>query len=189
MPRAGVTTDRVVEEAESLADEVGLAEVTLAQIAGRLDVKVPSLYKHVAGLDALHALVEVRAKSDLGDALGRAAVGVAGDDAVDALADAYRDWAKRHPGRYSATLKAPNPSDEAAVAASDSAVQIVFDALAGYGLTGDDAIDATRAFRAVLHGFVSLEAAGGFGLPQDVDRSFHKLVDAFKASLRNWSTL
>ena len=72
------------------------------------------------------------------------------------------------------------------MAASAGAVQIVFDALAGYGLTGDDAIDATRAFRAALHGFVSLEAAGGFGLPQDVDRSFHKLVDALKRSLRDW---
>lgn len=187
MPRAGVTTDRVVEEAELLADEVGLADVTLAQIAGRLDVKVPSLYKHVTGLSAVHALVEARAKSELGEAMGRAAVGVAGDDAVDALADAYRGWAKRHPGRYSATLKAPNPDDQAAVAASARAVQVVFDALAGYGLTGDDAIDATRAFRAALHGFVSLESVGGFGLPQDVDRSFHRLVDALKRSLREWT--
>ena len=75
------------------------------------------------------------------------------------------------------------------MAASTAAVQIVFDALAGYGLTGDDAIDATRAFRAALHGFVSLEAAGGFGLPQDVDRSFAQLVNALKAGLKNWSTL
>jgi AcrR family transcriptional regulator len=189
VPRAGVTTARVVEEAEILADEVGLADVTLAQIAARLDVKVPSLYKHVAGLDAVHALVEARAKADLADALGRAAVGVAGDDAVDALADAYRDWARRHPGRYSATLKAPDPDDEPAQTASARAVQVVFDALAGYGLTGDDAIDATRAFRAALHGFISLEAAGGFGLPQNVDRSFHKLVDALKRSLRDWDRL
>ena len=189
MPRAGVTTDRVIQEAELLADEVGLADVTLARIAGRLDVKVPSLYKHVAGLDALHAFVEARAKSDLGDALGRAAVGVAGDDAVDALADAYRDWAKRHPGRYGAILRAPDPDDEAAMAAGAAAVQIVFDALAGYGLTGDDAIDATRAFRAALHGFVSLEAAGGFGLPQDIDRSYAQLVNALKAGLRRWETL
>jgi AcrR family transcriptional regulator len=188
MPRAGVTTARVVSEAETLADEVGLAEVSLAQIAGRLDVRVPSLYKHIAGLDALHSLVEARAKTELGDAIARAAVGVSGDDAVDALAKAYRAWAKKHPGRYSATLKAPDPGDEASVVASDRAVRIVFDALAGYGLAGDDTIDATRAMRAALHGFVALEAAGGFGLPQDVDRSFQKLVDALKRSLADWGS-
>lgn len=186
MPRGGITTARVVAEAETLADEVGLAAVSLAQIAARLDVRVPSLYKHIAGLDALYTLVETRAKSDLGDALARAAVGVAGDDAVDAIADAYRAWAKRHPGRYTATLRAPDPDDDTAQAASAAAVQVVFDALAGYGLTGDDAIDATRAFRAALHGFVALEAAGGFGLPRDVDRSYRKLVDALKLSLHEW---
>ena len=189
MPRAGVTTERVIEEAELLADEGTLADVTLARIAGRLNVKVPSLYKHVAGLDAVRASVETRATADLGQTLGRAAVGVSGDDAVDALARAYRDWAKRHPGRYSAILRAPDPGDEAAMTASTAAVQIVFDALAGYGLTGDDTIDATRAFRSALHGFVSLEAAGGFGLPQDVDRSFAQLVNALKAGLKRWDTL
>jgi len=48
--------------------------------------------------------------------------------------------------------------------------------LEGYGIEGDDAIDVTRSLRAALHGFVSLEAAGGFGLPADVDRSFDRLI-------------
>ncbi len=187
MPRAGVTTDRVVEEAELLADEVGLRDVSLARIADRLEIRVPSLYKHIAGLDGLHRLVEARAKSELADTMARAAVGVAGGDAVDALARAYRDWAKRHPGRYTATLKAPDPDDEASVIASGAAVRVVFDALAGYNLTGEDAIDATRMFRSALHGFVALEAAGGFGLPQDVDRSYGRMVDALKRSLAGWS--
>jgi hypothetical protein len=38
-----------------------------------------------------------------------------------------------------------------------------------------------------LHGFVTLEAAGGFGLPRDVDRSFDRLVDALDAALTAWS--
>jgi AcrR family transcriptional regulator len=189
VPRAGLTTTRVAEEAEALADEVGLGNLSLAAIAARLDVRVPSLYKHVNGLDALHSLIEARAKSELGKAMARSAVGVASGDAVDALAAAYRAWAKAHPGRYEATLAAPKADDAASVAASERAVRVVFDALAGYGLTGDDAIDATRALRAALHGFVALEAAGGFGLPQDVDRSFARLVAALKLSLATWPTL
>jgi Tetracyclin repressor-like, C-terminal domain len=62
----------------------------------------------------------------------------------------------------------------------------VFSVLSGYGLTRADAIDATRALRAALHGFVQLEAVGGFGLPQDVDRSFARLVELLDAALRNW---
>ena len=59
--------------------------------------------------------------------------------------------------------------------------------LAGYGLSGDDAIDATRALRASLHGFVTLETGGGFGLPLDVDRRFGRMVDGFDTVLRGWS--
>jgi AcrR family transcriptional regulator len=181
-----VTRERVVEEAEQLVDEVGSAQVSLAAIASRLGVQVPSLYKHVAGLPALRSLIEARAKGELAEVLARSAVGVSGDDAVDALAAAYRAWAKLHPGRYEFTLRAPDPDDAASLEASARAVGVMFDALAGYGLAGDDAIDATRAFRAALHGFVSLEALGGFGMPRDVDRSFARLVGVLKLSLREW---
>jgi len=179
----------VVNEAELLADEVGGSQLSLATIASRLGVQVPSLYKHVAGLPALRSLIEARAKAELAEVLGRSAVGVSADDAVDALAAAYRAWAKKHPGRYEFTLRAPDPDDAASLDASDRAVRVMYDALAGYGLTGDDAVDATRSFRAALHGFVALEAAGGFGLPRDVDRSFERLVGALKLSLTEWSRL
>ena len=57
----------------------------------------------------------------------------------------------------------------------------------GYELSDDEAIDATRALRAALHGFVTLEAVGGFGLPRDVDRSFARLVQILDTAFRNWS--
>jgi hypothetical protein len=61
------------------------------------------------------------------------------------------------------------------VAAGERGVGTLFAVLRGYGLDGDDAVDATRALRSALHGFVSLEQAGGFGLPVDVDRSYDQL--------------
>lgn len=59
--------------------------------------------------------------------------------------------------------------------------------LAGFCLAGDDAIDATRALRAALHGFVGLERAGGFGLPADINRSFDRLFSALAAAIATWS--
>jgi hypothetical protein len=105
------------------------------------------------------------------------------------MAHAVRVWAKAHPGRYETTVRAPEPADGAGLEASARAVQVMFDALAGYGLTGDDAIDATRNFRASIHGFVALEAAGGFGLPRDVDRSFDRVVAGLRLSLSQWADL
>ncbi|MEV1143797.1 TetR family transcriptional regulator, partial [Micromonospora sp. NPDC049799] len=54
MPRAGLTPQTVVRAAADLADEVGLDRLTLAAVAARLGVALPSLYKHVRGADALH---------------------------------------------------------------------------------------------------------------------------------------
>ena len=62
-------------------------------------------------------------------------------------------------------------------------VRTVAAVLRGYGLTGDDVIHAIRGLRALMHGFVSLEAAGGFAMPQDLDESYRRLVDGFAASL------
>ncbi|MEP7053904.1 MAG: WHG domain-containing protein [Actinomycetota bacterium] len=177
----------MVAEAMRVADEVGLDKLTLAEVAARLGVRLPSLYKHVAGLDALRGHVAVAAGRELGAALVAASVGRAGIDALLALSDAYRAFAHRRPGAYAATVRAPDPLDTPAVAVATAVLKVVFDVLAGFGLTGDDAIDATRGWRALLHGFVAIEAAGGYRMPQDLDRSFHRLISAFGDSLRGWA--
>ena len=188
MARAGLSEDRVVVEAERIADEVGLSRLTLAALAESLGVRQPSLYKHIDGMDALQRSIAVRGKTELGEVLGRAAVGKAGDDAIRALSTAYRRWALEHPGRYSATVRAPVPGDSEDEASSAAVVGVVFDVLAGYDLHGVDAIDATRALRSTLHGFIALESSGGFGLPVDIDRSFERLVDGLVVALRTFAT-
>jgi hypothetical protein len=56
-----------------------------------------------------------------------------------------------------------------------------------YGISGDDAIHAIRCLRVALHGFVSLEAAGGFGLPQSVDVTFTRLIDSLDITFSRWA--
>ena len=181
MPRAGLSREFVVAEAAQVADEVGYDRLTLAAIAERLGVAVPSLYKHVDGLGELRRDLTVLALRELGVALGSAV------DGLRAIAEAYRGYARAHPGRYPATLRAVDPHDHDADEASRALLQTVFSVLALYELSGDDAIDATRALRAALHGFVTLEAVGGFGLPRDVDRSFARLVQILDTAFRDWS--
>ncbi|WP_327232581.1 WHG domain-containing protein [Streptomyces sp. NBC_01317] len=184
MPRAGLSPAAVVAAGADLADEVGFTELSMGLLAERVGVRTPSLYKHTASLDALRHGISVLAKRELGHTLARATAGRSGRDAVHAIADAYRRWAVDHPGRYAATIRAPAAGDEEDQQASDDALQIFLDVLAGFGLRDARAIDATRTLRSALHGFVTLESAGGFGLPQDVDRSYGYLVDTLIAGLR-----
>ena len=188
MARAGLTEILVIEEAERLADEVGLSRMTLAALAARLGVRQPSLYKHIDGMDGLVRSISIRAKTDLAYVLARAAVGRERADALTSVAGAYRKWALEHPGRYAAAQSAPASGDTEDQAASLAIVQVATDILAGYKLSDDDAIDATRALRSALHGFITLESSGGFGLPVDVDRSFQRLVSAIATAFSSWPT-
>ena len=60
---------------------------------------------------------------------------------------------------------------------------MVFAVLRSWSLEGDDAVHAARAFRSAVHGFVALEAAGGFGIPVDLDESFERLVATLAGGL------
>lgn len=169
-----------------MADELGFDRLTLAAVAERLGVRLPSLYKHIESLDGLRRDVAVMCTRELADAVTAGAVGRSGGAALGALADAFRSYGRDYPGRYAATVRAPAGDDEAHGTAADAVLRVVLAVLAGYGLAGDDAVDAARALRAALHGFVALEAGGGFGLPRDVDRSFDRLVGALDTAFAGW---
>ena len=185
MPRAGLSTAAVVAAAAEIADADGLDRLTLARVAATAGVRTPSLYNHVESLDDVRRRVALLALRDLADALRDAAVGRAGDDALAAMADAYRAYARRHPGRYAATQRAPAAGDEEMRTAAAGAVDVVLAILRGYGLEGDDAIHAARAVRSALHGFVALETGGGFGIPVDLDESYARMVRALARGLRD----
>lgn len=188
MPRAGLTPDRVTDAAAEMADEVGLDQLTLAALADRLGVRQPSLYKHIDSMAGLKRSISIQAKRDMGDVLVRAAVGRSGAQAIRSMSHAYRDWALLHPARYQASQVAPEPGDAENEAVSRAAVQIIADVLVAYELDGDDAVDAIRAFRSILHGFITLESQGGFALPASVDRSFERLVGGFIVALTHWTS-
>jgi AcrR family transcriptional regulator len=185
VPRAGLTEARVIDEAEQMADEVGLSRVTLAALADRLGVRYPSLYKHVDGMDGLQRGLAIRAKNELAVTLARATVGRARGDAIVSLSRAYRNWALKHPGRYAAAQRVPAPGDTEEAAADWASVEIIGAVLAGYDLRGDDAIDATRVLRAALHGWVTLETT--FVHPASIDRSFGRLVQGLATALASWA--
>ncbi|MGA2528527.1 MAG: WHG domain-containing protein [Acidimicrobiales bacterium] len=186
MARAGLNEVLVIEAAEVLADESGLDQMTMARLAARLGVRQSSLYKHVANIDGLKRAIALRAKRDLAEVLGHAGVGRAGADAILSVSHAYRAFAHEHPGRYEAAQRAPRAGDTDDEVASRAVTQVVFEVLAAYELRDDDAVDAARTLRSGLHGFVSLESSGGFGLPVDVGRSFERLVGGLLAALSQW---
>jgi AcrR family transcriptional regulator len=185
--RPGLTREAVVEAAASLADEQGLDGFTLSELASRLGVRTPSLYNHVAGLGGLRRELALLGLREMGRRIGRAAMGKTTDEATFAVARAYRDFVKERPGLYAATVRSSRlayPDDPDFEAAEREAYEAVLAVLASYGLRGEEALHAARGLRSVAHGFATLEVAGGFGIPLDLDESFDRLLRAFVAGLR-----
>jgi AcrR family transcriptional regulator len=186
-PRAGLDRAVVMEAAAALADEEGFEELSLARLAERLGVRKPSLYNHVAGLEGIRRGLVLMGLRELGRALSRAAAGEAGEAGIFALAEAYRAFVKEHPGLYTATVRSYRiyaPEDTELRVAEGEALETVLAVLASCGIRDEGAVHAARGLRAVAHGFATLEAAGGFGMPADVDESFRRLLRAFVVGLR-----
>ena len=181
--RPGLDEASVIRAAADLVDADGLAALNLAQLAAKLKVKTPSLYNHISGLDGVRRGLAALGARALGDSLMRAAVGKSGAEGIGAIADAYRAYAKEHPGLYAASLRAPEPGDVALIAADEQILAILRAVLAPYHLLGDALTHAARALRSLAHGFVSLELAGGFGMPTDLDASYRAAIHMLLTSL------
>ena len=181
--RAGLDQASVVEAAVKLIDEEGIEQLSLGRLAERLGVRTPSLYNHVAGLPGLKHDLTLYCLHDLLDLILRSTVGKSRAEAIFALADAYRAYAREAPGRYALTVQAPDPGDQEVQALAQQLVDVVRAVLAPYRLSEEVAIHAIRGLRSIVHGFISLEVAGGFAMPVDLDASFHWLINLFISGL------
>ncbi|MBG6136662.1 AcrR family transcriptional regulator [Longispora fulva] len=185
MARAGLTTERLTLAAADLADEVGFDNVTVSALARGFGVKDASLYSHIRNAHDLRSRVAVLALAELADRVAAALAGRAGKDALVAFANAYRDYAREHPGKYAATQFPLDPETAAASAAGRHA-EMTRAILRGYALSEPDQTDAVRLLHSTFHGYVSLEAAGAFRPPREAAVSWSRALDALDTVLRNW---
>jgi AcrR family transcriptional regulator len=181
--RAGLDPERVLDAAVVVADADGLDAVSLSAVAAALGVRTPSLYHHVDGLDGVRRGIALRGLLGLDLALRDATVGRSGPDALSALAHAYRDYAARHPGSYAAAGRTDLVSDDTLRAAAERVLQVVLAVVRPWEPDEEHQVHLVRAVRSALHGFVTLEAGQGFGMPASRDESFAVLVRLQVAAL------
>ena len=173
---ARLSRDSIVNAALTFLDREGWDALTINALANQLGTKGPSLYNHVQSLDDLRRTVRMRVVGDIIDMLNTVGQGRTRDDAVTAMASAYRSYAHHHPGRYSAFTRMPLGGDDPEfTAATRAAAAPVISVLASYGLDGDNAFYAALEFWSAMHGFVLLEMTGAMnGI--DTDAVFVDMV-------------
>jgi AcrR family transcriptional regulator len=165
-----LSRDSIVNAALTFLDREGWDALTINALATQLGTKGPSLYNHVNSLEDLRRTVRMRVVGDIIDMLNTVGQGRTRDDAVTAMASAYRSYAHHHPGRYSAFTRMPLGGDDPEFTeATRAAAAPVISVLASYGLDGEAAFYAALEFWSAMHGFVLLEMTGAMaGVDTDV---------------------
>ncbi|HHU45122.1 MAG TPA: TetR/AcrR family transcriptional regulator [Actinomycetales bacterium] len=156
----------ILDEARALMRESGWRNVSMRRLASRLDVKAPSLYKHISGKDELYRLLLDEMLHALGDALHTA---IAEDPSADSLLAAYRKTVLNDPHAYHLLSR----SREVNFADPSELVQWLlapFTTVAGDPTRG-------KAMWAFAHGLVSAELVQDQGV--DVDEVWHAGAVAF----------
>jgi len=127
-------------------------------IAERLEIRAPSLYKHITNKHELVVALIARGFAEQAQAF---AVAIADTtEPVAAIADAYRTWALANPHLYALMTSNPLPRNDLPDGIETAAAEPLIQAVDG------DA-DRARALWAFAHGMVSLELAQRF--PPDAD--------------------
>jgi AcrR family transcriptional regulator len=162
----------IVDAARALLEEEGAAGLSMRRLADRLGIRAPSIYAHLADKPALEAALISAGFEELSDLFERAVRDA--DDALGALAAAYRDFAHAHPHLYRLMTERPLPRERLASGVEDRAAQPLVQA------TGGDLAQA-RAIWAFAHGMVMLELNDRFPPDADLAAAWRAGLDAFRA--------
>lgn len=178
MPRTRLKQSDVVQVAAALADAKGIDAVTLSALADRLCIRTPSLYNHVSSLADLRQKLTVLALTELYQAIETEVGHRDGAVAFRALCRAYREWALSRPGLYACVVPTTHVDNVDIQVVGEQLLSLTLRILSSLGVKEADAVHAARYVRSTLHGFVTLEQAGGFGIDREPSESFDWAVDS-----------
>ncbi|MGG1347621.1 WHG domain-containing protein [Bacillus subtilis] len=181
-PRIGLTQKMIVDAAAEIADQEGVNGVSLAALSKKMNVRPPSLYNHINGLQAIRTELAVSGLTKLYEQMAASVAEQKGDAAMFSLAHAYVDFAVENPGYYEASLL--KVQDERAEIAAEQIVRLVSKLLIESGYANEKtAIHATRGLRSLLHGFTALIAKEAFEREEEISESLSFSIRTFLSGL------
>ena len=167
-PAPSARQAEIVAVALEIFEQDGPSGLTMRSVAERLQMRAPSLYKHVADKDALEALLIAEALRGWGEAM-HAAIDALPPRAprtrsMAALATTYRAWAHAHPHLYRLVTEGELPRDLLPEGLEAWAAEPIVRAAGSQ--------DRARAAWAFAHGMTILELDGRFPPGADLDAAW-----------------
>jgi AcrR family transcriptional regulator len=177
---AQTNREAIVEAALVLIERDGVAQLSLGSLAAALNIKAPSLYRHVASKAALIQLVNTRTFGQLFAAYDNALGAGEGrpNEQMRRLLYAHRAFAHAHPARYVLAFTTGAAEERPADKALEDLVRPIQEVMAG--VSGEAAaLSGLRGALALVHGFVMLELHQQLRRGGDLDSAFAVAVAAY----------
>lgn len=185
MPRTGLSQERVIQAAIALIEQSGASNFSMRALADSLQIRTASLYNHVESMESLMVGVCARALQMQRNCEMDAIEGKSHSEAIIALANAYRTFAKEHKELYRLIMNTAVSSGDQLSEISQCIVEPFMTVLKNTTLSGNEKYHWQRVLRGIVHGFVSQEDAGFFShLPADVDESFQTAIQCYMDGLK-----
>lgn len=184
MPRQGLNKEAVTAAAIRLIEEKGISNFSLNELAKTLDIKPASLYSHIQNIDALFTEIGVIAVRQMVSREKEAIEGKTRDEALYALASAYRKFAKEHYELYLLVMNIPKGNNPVLELAAEEMMEPIMEVLDSYRITKEIKMHYQRSLRSMMHGFVAHEEYGAFThFPIDRNKSYEISINLIAESL------
>ena len=177
MARYGLDKEKVIMKAAELANECGLNNLSLKELADSLGIRPPSLYNHIKNIDELKHAMMLYALSCLTKEVTAAVIGRIEDDAIRAMCKAYYYFAINNPGLYESMQWYNRIEDEEVADASRDFIMVIDTVLLPYKLNDEQKQHVFCLLRGLVHGFSSLAAFGGFSSEMPLESHFEWAVN------------
>lgn len=175
MARTGLPYEFILDTALQLVEEKGFYKFSMHDLANALGIKTPSLYNHFSGIQQLQKELALKIERELYQQSINAMKDNSPDNMIRALAHTQLEYARQHPHLYQVILSLPNIEQNNLADDNDyfrhvqqfqrpnvawHSVEPIRTALNQYQLNEADSIHLNRMFRSMIHGYISLAAAG-----------------------------
>ena len=184
MQKRDLTKEKIIQVSFSLADEIGLNQLTFQKIAKKLNIKHPSLYNHFTNMDSLKIEMTVYLLNELNQKLMQRLIGKSGDVAIKEYANVYKEFAFENTTAYKLLMSIPSTENSELFNLAKETTRIIRQILVFYIKDEIRLIHKIWTLRSLLHGFVSLYSLGYFHNNEvTLDESFESMIDDFISSL------
>ena len=159
---AKTSREEIVTAALDLLEHRGPAALSMRTLASKLGVNASSLYHHFSGKEVLEKALADEGARLLLERLEAKTQDQGSEEALERTAATYLDFCRERPTLYD-LMMAPRPPVKAEAGAGKDLWNFVLMRVGA--VTGrEDDTAAAVAFWSFLHGFISLERSGLFGL-------------------------